>query len=283
MLLRRQAPDESDDGPPVRGPEIVEGLAAAAGGEPLRVDAPPPPVQARDAVRRQVLHRGGGRGERAVAGRVDGPGPRPGRLRHGADPVGGGEPGDVGLVDRHRRDVQCACRGRTGRAQDERRGQVDHVGREVPEGVVHARAGRAHGQRGHHRDPHGGDPVDRITQVVVRSGRTGGAEQRRHGAHQRVGPDRIGCPAAQADVAGRRDHQAVVAVPTCVLEDPHDGIGDAVDAGQERFGDDGYAHTVTVSRPDHRTVISAGRCGELVVSAGEPLVTRRHTRARRAV
>lgn len=262
----------------------MQGLAAPCRGEAGGVDTAPPPEQARDAARGQVLHGGGGRGEGAVTGQVQCAGPRPGGVGHQPHPVGGGESGHVGLVDGHRGHVEGAGGGGPGGAEDERGGQVHHVGPELAQGVVDARAGGADREGGDHRDAHGGDPVDGEAEVVVALGGrgVGAGEEGGDTADERVGTHGVGGTLEQSHGAGRRDHQAVVPVAARVLEDTQDRVGDPVDVREERFGDDGYAHLPTVAHPGHGRVSAAGRYGEIMVPSGEPSASRRDTAARRA-
>ncbi len=47
----------------------------------------------------------------------------------------------------------------------------------------------------------------------------------------------------------RGDDEGFVTGPAQVLEHPEHGVADTVDFGEEGFGDDGNAHTTTVSAP----------------------------------
>ncbi len=171
----------------------------------------------RDAVRLERVHRRRGRGERAVAGLVDAPRPRPAGPRGQAESVALGEAGHVGLIDGHGGDLQPPGRGDPARTEGERRRQMDDVGSEGAQGGEQRRSRHAHGQRADLGD-----------------------HDRRHAHHGHAVV--LGGRGGDSGGGVRSDDERVVAAGVGVLEDAQDRVGDTVDVGQERFGDHGNAH-----------------------------------------
>ncbi len=110
------------------------------------VHAAPPAVHPWHAVRNQGGCRSGGRGERAVGAAVHSPGPAPRGACGETQPVGGGEPGNVGLVHGHCGHPEPAGGPQPARPDNHGGGQVDEVGAKV--------AQRGHDLAGGNTDRH---------------------------------------------------------------------------------------------------------------------------------
>ena len=106
LLLLGQPPDVTDDQFAIRGKLPVQHRAAMVGVEALQVDTAHPPVDALDAVRTKGprRRRRGREGHIGVA--MNPPQPSPEGRACGTDAVALGESDDVGLEDRHHRDVE---------------------------------------------------------------------------------------------------------------------------------------------------------------------------------
>jgi hypothetical protein len=145
-------------------------------------------------------------------------GPPPRGAGAEAEPIGAGEAGDVGLVDRDRRQAELAGGGQPTGADHERRGQVHQVRLEVGQRREHPSGRHADRQRGDEREVDGRQPHDRRVLVPVGAGPW-------------------------------TDDQALDPVPAQVRQYLDDGVGHPVDLRQEALGDDRDAHPPSVRAP----------------------------------
>ncbi len=213
LLLGRQTTDVADEQPAVGGE-----LSTQVGGAPhrverLEVDAARPQGGARDREVAQLREAGRGGRQGAVDLGVDAARQRRHRPAATGHVVALGEADQIGLVDRDRRDPQALRGLRRLVAQRRRRGDVHDVGREA----LHDRA-----------QPAPGLEPDAEVGVERQVGATG-VQHREPGVRRR---------------AGGRDQRGVVPGGGEVLEHPAHGVGDSVDLGQERLGDDEDAEAV---------------------------------------
>ncbi len=221
-LLGGQAADVPRDHLTIRrqrGPQLLAPLGRV---EAPRVHAAPPQPDVADALAEQAGRGDRGRGERARGTVVDAAQPPPGeRLPGPAEPVGPGVGGQVGLVHRDRGQAEPPGHRGAVRPEEHRAGQVHHVGPVPDERGPDLPAGQPQPEAGIAGQRHGGH------------------------AHHR---ERVGVLLLLPRFAWRpgRDDQRVVAVAGEEFGDAEDGVGDAVDVGRERFGDDRDPHAYTV-------------------------------------
>ncbi|GIE31690.1 hypothetical protein Ait01nite_047350 [Actinoplanes italicus] len=216
LLLGGEPSDEPGQHLAVRGERPPDAGAAPSGVEADVVDSAPPQVHPAHAVRLERGDRLGGRGQSPAGRVVDGPDPAPRHPLGEPDPVHAGVRGHVGLIDGDRRQPERAGAGLRPGPEDERAGQVQDVGREPADRGVQGGRGQAEAQL-------------RIT----------GHRQRRDAYH------RVRQPGHRRAGAGWwqrcHDHR-LVAVSGQVVGHPGDRVRDAVDIGEERFGDERDAH-----------------------------------------
>ena len=135
----------------------------------------------------------------------------------GSEAVAGGIAGHLSLVDAHHRDTELGCDFRSFVTDDERGGEVHHVGGEGHEGVAQVSLRRR--DDAHHVIPGKADARDRHDAETVRLG----------GGFVAIG--------------GGND-EGFVALLAKMLEDPQDGVGHSVYLRQERFRDNRYPHVI---------------------------------------
>jgi hypothetical protein len=216
--------------PPAPGQRGVPDGVAPIRSEEVERDPAPPQVEVADAEPAELVVRGPRRDQGPVGSPVQ-PADPPVQHDVGTDAVVTGEPGDVGLVDGDRGDAEPPRRTQPGGTDDERRGEVDHVGGEV-------------GQR----------PLDRSVREADREGAVAGQADRTDPGHRDAEVVRGSAPGGH--------HERLVAEGPQLLGDVADRVGDPVDLGQEGLRDEGDAHDPTVAPPDERPVIAASVSGD---------------------
>ena len=128
-------PDEPDEQPSRARPGQVRAqpLVAAGRVELVAVDAARPQLEGADAVAPQLVGARARRHQGQVGAVVQLAQPAPQRRLRGAQVVAPQESRQVGLEHRDRRDAQLVGRADRGGAEHRRRGEVDHVGIQVPQ------------------------------------------------------------------------------------------------------------------------------------------------------
>ena len=172
------------------------------------VDAARPLVYPRDAVRRQVFHRRGGRCQRAVGAAVQVPRPRPSRPGGEPDAVAFRETRDIGLEHGDRRHAEVARSVQPAVAEQRRRCQMDDVGVEPAQHADHPRTWHAQRQRGDLGEHPRRHPVDADTVM-----------------------DLVGRRLTARGV--RRNDDGLVTRAAEMLDHPKHRVGDAVDIREE--------------------------------------------------
>jgi hypothetical protein len=167
----------------------------------------------------EIVPGGGGRGEGAVGGGVDGAYAAPGRGLSGAH-VGAGVSGQVGLVDGHDGDAEPGGGGHAAYAEDEGAGQVHDVGAVLDDRGGEASAGEGDADLGVARERKGGDMDDRARRrrAELVTGRGSGCDDE-------------GSVTAVDEVSGGLER----------------AVGHAVHIGGKGFGHDDDTHTGVVA------------------------------------
>ncbi len=225
LLLGGEAPDVADDRLPARRDGAAPVVASPRGVESLAVDPARPASEALDSEGRELRGRRRGGGERQGGPVVDAgdvPGER-GRGHRNAVPRG--IAGDVGLIDRDRRDAEVVRGSQRLPAEHERRREVDDVGAEVAQDRLEtagAREGEPHlgvvGKR--HR------PQEREARAVQAGGLRGAGGL-------------------------RRDDERLVPARLEVTEHLQNGVDHAVHLRQEGLGDHHDSHDFRVTGRGH--------------------------------
>jgi len=216
LLLVREASEVADDLAPRRQPG-AQCVVAPGRGEEASVDAASPVMKPSDAVLAELIHAGGRRHERQRRRLVDQLDALPQQRFERGQPVAGGVGGDVGLVDRDRRQPEVARGEQPAAADVDGGGEVDDVGGEARE-----RPGEEHARR--RRDAHLRVPRHR---------------DRRHRHHGRAAVVR-----RHALGLGGQDQQVVALLDQVVGAADH-RVGDPVDVGKERFCQDDDSHVIS--------------------------------------
>ncbi len=207
----------------VRGQSAAQSRVTVAWVEPIEVDAACPAGNPVDALAQQHVDRGPGRCEGPPGHPVNGRHPAPDGAFCLAEPVAGGEAGEIGLVDRHTGQPEPPGGERGLRAEPGRGGEMHDVGAEVREDTDQAWPWSGHPECRISWQWNGRCPQHRGTRVDVGIGR------------RCVGASR-----------GGDDERFVTTVPQ-MLQHPADRVRHTVDMRQERLGDHCYAHDITVA------------------------------------